>query len=149
MPNIGSAETSISASPEQVYDMVADVTRMGEWSPECYRSDWEGGATGPAVGAQFRGYNRRGESEWDVLCTVIAADRGREFAFRVGREDEPGTVWRYEFFADGEGSRVVESFDSSLLDTPNYVERRDARIVMLTEGMEQTLGRLKAKAEAG
>ena len=25
----------IAATPETVYDLVSDITRMGEWSPEC------------------------------------------------------------------------------------------------------------------
>ena len=147
MANTGSAEAVIAASPEQIYEMVADVTRTGEWSPGCYKCEWEDGATGPAVGAKFRGYNRRGEYEWDVLCTVITADHGREFAFSVG--SEPGTTWRYEFFEHDAGTRVVESFASPLLDTPRFVERREKRMLMLTDGMENTLANLKAKAEAG
>ena len=44
----------IAASPEAVYALVSDITRMGEWSPECRECTWANGATGPAVGARFR-----------------------------------------------------------------------------------------------
>jgi hypothetical protein len=30
----------IAADPDSVWDMISDVTRMGQWSPECYRAMW-------------------------------------------------------------------------------------------------------------
>jgi hypothetical protein len=53
----GSEQIQINASPERVYALVADLTRMGEWSPECQRVEWDERATGPAEGATFTGYN--------------------------------------------------------------------------------------------
>jgi uncharacterized protein YndB with AHSA1/START domain len=47
----------VNASPETVFAMVSDLTRMGEWSPENQGGQWVKGATGPAVGAQFKGRN--------------------------------------------------------------------------------------------
>ena len=35
----------IQAPAEVVYDLVADPMRMAEWSPECVRCQWIGGAT--------------------------------------------------------------------------------------------------------
>lgn len=43
----------IDAHPDVVYDLIADVTRMPEFSPEVIRCEWLDGATGPAVGARF------------------------------------------------------------------------------------------------
>lgn len=48
----------IAAAPDKVYAMVSDITRMGEWSPECVSCRWAKGATGPAVGARFKATNR-------------------------------------------------------------------------------------------
>src|SRR5215213_9637584 len=50
----------IKASPMAVWSAVSDVTRMGEWSPECHTCAWAEDATGPAVGARFVGHNRNG-----------------------------------------------------------------------------------------
>ena len=36
-----SVETVVDAAPERIYDLVADLPRMGEWSPECQRVEWE------------------------------------------------------------------------------------------------------------
>lgn len=78
----GSVTVHVHAPPERVYALVADITRMGEWSPECVRCRWVKGATGPVVGARFRAVNRRGFFRWSNTPEVIAADPGQEFAFR-------------------------------------------------------------------
>ena len=67
-------ETSveIDAAPADVYALVSDVTRMGEWSPENVGADWTGG-TPSTEGATFEGHNRIGEREWSVPCTVTVA----------------------------------------------------------------------------
>jgi uncharacterized protein YndB with AHSA1/START domain len=92
----GQAHIDIAAPATQVYDVLSDVTRMGEWSPECYRCEWIDGEIGPVVGARFRGHNRVGPVRWKTTAIVVAADRGLEFAFTVihsnGREK---TRWRY------------------------------------------------------
>jgi uncharacterized protein YndB with AHSA1/START domain len=56
----GSAEVQVAAPIEKVFNTGTDVTRVSEWSPECYRCERLDGASGLAVGARFRGYNRRG-----------------------------------------------------------------------------------------
>ncbi len=55
-----SLDIVVDASPKNVYDLVADMPRMGEWSPECERVEWTNGSAGPAEGATFMGHNRGG-----------------------------------------------------------------------------------------
>ena len=62
----------ISAAPEDLYDMVADVTRMGEWSPICKSCWWDEGA-GPQVGAWFTGRNELPERTWETRSEVVGA----------------------------------------------------------------------------
>ena len=93
----GRASIDIAAPPELVYDLIADVPRMGEWSPECYRCKWLDGTTSAAVGARFRGYNRVGRYRWATTAVITTADRGREFAFTVvhdetGRDETAGAT---------------------------------------------------------
>jgi len=71
----------IAAPPELVYAAISDVTRMGEWSEECYACEWHDGYDGPSVGAMFDGHNRNGEHEWTTQGKVIEAVPGRTFAF--------------------------------------------------------------------
>src|SRR4051812_23128472 len=97
-PQESTASIEIGAAPEAVWGLVADVTRMGEWSPECVRAEWEDGATGPEPGAHFHGYNRAGTYEWDATCVVTDCEPGKVFAFRVPRgDDDAPTTWRFEF----------------------------------------------------
>lgn len=147
-PEEGRASIDVAAPPEQVWALVADVTRMGEWSPECVRAEWRGGATGPAPGARFHGYNKIATYEWDVPCVVVECEPGRRFSFRVPPSDPNGTVWTYDFepAPDG-GTRVTESFHAPFLNIPGSPSNFAGRYEMLVAGMEQTLTNLKAAAE--
>src|SRR5690242_21846702 len=91
----GSASTRIAAPPERVWELVADVTRMGEWSPECYRCEWLSVQPGPRVGAHFRGHNRQGPFRWSLECVVTACTPGQDFAFSTLRSEERrvGKAW--------------------------------------------------------
>jgi Polyketide cyclase / dehydrase and lipid transport len=86
----GSVTVYMAASADRVWDLVSDITRVGEFSPETFEAEWLGGASGPEVGARFRGHvrrNGRGPVYW-TACTVVACDPGREFAFAVtGKPD--------------------------------------------------------------
>jgi uncharacterized protein YndB with AHSA1/START domain len=143
----------VDAPPRTVWDLVSDVTRMGEWSPETTAAEWLDGAAGPAESARFRGHNRRGRSRWSTTCTVLAAVPGEVFAFAVGSAENPQTVWRYQLTPDGAGTRVTESF---LLPKPLGLASRlrfraagaRDREADLEQGMRTTLARLKAAAEA-
>ena len=140
----GEAATYVEASPERCYALVSDVTRMSEWSPETVRVQWVGGATGPAVGARFRGTNKQGIIRWSTTPEVLVVEPAREFAFRTKE-----TVWRYRFEAEGTGTRITESFEVEhypwVLRVIAPPRRRQPEMV---EGMRTTLERIKAAAEA-
>jgi hypothetical protein len=108
----------IARSPEDLYDMVADVTRMGEWSPVCRTCWWDEG-DGPRPGAWFTGRNVLPERTWETRSQVVAADRGREFAFKVGGA---WARWGYTFAAENGGTRVTESWEFRLTPRPMPVE---------------------------
>jgi hypothetical protein len=104
-------ERYVEAPPGVLYDLVADVTRTPEISPDIVRCEWLDGATGPAVGARFKAVNRQGRGpDWSNKPVVVAAEPGREFAF-ARTEPFAGTVeWRYRFEPEGTGTRVIESY---------------------------------------
>src|SRR5260370_27227316 len=108
----GSATVEIAAAPDLVYRLITDITRMGEWSPECYRCTWLDGATAAVPGARFRGYNRLGSYRWQTTAVVRSAENGRSFAFttvhdKTGRE---GTAWRYDLCPAAGATRPTESY---------------------------------------
>jgi uncharacterized protein YndB with AHSA1/START domain len=79
-----SVTRQIGASAEQVWAMVSDVTRMGQWSPENEGATWLGAATGPQRGARFRGMNRNGKRRWKTVGRTVAdAETGRRFCLEV------------------------------------------------------------------
>ena len=106
MPDL-SGSRHVDASAEVVYDLVSDLTRMGEWSPECERVTWRGGATGPAVGARFVGWNRSGAVRWCTWGEVVTAERGRRLAFEVTVGPAKVARWEYVLEADGDGACTV------------------------------------------
>lgn len=149
------ASIAVRAEPGPLWAMVADVTRVGEWSPETERAEWVDGAAGPAVGARFKGYNRRRKARWSTVCEVIEADPGRSFAFAVGGAAKPETVWRYRFEPAGDSVTVTESFE--LVKPLGFFSRLLTRVTTgvkdreadLEEGMRSTLAALKQAAEEG
>ena len=97
----------IDAPPEKVWGLISDITKMGEYSPEVFEAEWLDGATGPAVGAHYRGHVKRNEMGPTLLdqCKVTECVPGEVFEFAVVMRDKPVNTWRYEFAASGDGHR--------------------------------------------
>src|SRR5213596_3192348 len=103
-----SVTVHMAATPHAVWDLVSDVTKIGRYSPETFEAEWVDGATGPAVGAKFRGHVKRngiGPTYW-TPCTVTACVPGKEFAFGVlGKGDKPPlSVWGYHLEPSAAGT---------------------------------------------
>lgn len=145
----------VKASPECVYDVVADVTRTPELSPEVVRCTWLDGATGPAVGARFEAVNKaRRWPSWRNRPVVLVADRGHEFAFERTEKFAGTVVWRYRFAPHDGGTLVTESYDvtepvsrAGWFVIGNLYGSRDRR-ADLRAGMEETLRRLRSAVES-
>jgi hypothetical protein len=125
---------------------------MGRWSPEATGAEWLKGATGPAVGARFKGSNRNESRRWSTTCTVVEADRGRAFSFDVTVGPLKISRWAYRFTpAAGGGCTVVEEWTDQ---RPGFTKPLGKlasgvgdRLAHNRAGMEQTLANLKAAAE--
>jgi len=146
-----SVSRDIAASPEQLWSMVADVTRMGEWSPENEGGTWLGGATTATPGARFRSQNRVGKRSWKTVATVVDADPGRRFSFRVTAGPVKVVEWAYAFEATADGCRVTESWTDLrpgwFKPIAGLVTGVGDRPTHNQQGMEETLQRLAAVAE--
>lgn len=94
----------VPSTPDEVYALISDVTRTGEWSQQCLRCEWDSEQRG--VGARFTGFNRTPEREWQTTSEVIAATPGEHFAWSVG----PGRAqWGYRLRpAAGGGTELTE-----------------------------------------
>ena len=69
-----SVAVTVEADIDDVWDVVRDVTRVGEWSHECVGAEWLDGSTTPVPGARFRGRNRAGIFRWGRVCEVVSAE---------------------------------------------------------------------------
>ena len=142
----------VACPPAALYDMVSDVTRTGEWSPICKACWWDDGA-GPEVGAWFTGRNETADRTWETRSQVIAAERGREFAFVVG---DSFVRWSYTFAPVDGGTRLTESWEFLPAGLARFRERygeeAEAQIADRTHaartGIPATLAAVKRIAEA-
>lgn len=147
----GQVEMLVQAPPERVYALLSDVTRMGQWSPECYRCHWQGEATAPAAGARFKGYNRRGWFRWSTVCTVTEAEPSRAFAFETKFGSKVQSRWRYELEPAEGGTLLRESFQGlwvTRIITRLFFGGLQNRRAQMKESVRQTLQRIKAVAES-
>lgn len=152
-PNLSFSDSIvIDRSPQDLYSMISDITRMGEWSPVCKACWWDEGS-GARAGAWFTGRNETPERTWETRSQVIAAEPGREFAFAVFGDR---ARWGYTFTpADGR-TRVTESWDFLPGGIAAFEERYGAdaqaqiaaRAQAAREGIPATLAALKRAAES-
>jgi len=142
----------VARDPEYVYDLVSDITRMGEWSPVCKKCWWDEG-DGPWVGAHFTGRNVTPARTWEARSEVVAAERGRTFGWDVAG----GMVsWRYDFAPADSGTTLTESWTfheiGRQMFRDRWGERADAaikdRVDAARSGIPQTLAAIKITAEA-
>lgn len=141
----------MAAPAETVWAMVSDVTRMGEWSPENEGGRWLGGVTAPRPGAKFRSKNRIGKRSWSTVATVVDAEPGHRFTFRISAGPVKVADWGYTFEPTASGCRVTESWTDL---RPGWFKPIAKLITGVTDraahnrlGMEQTLARLAAAAQ--
>jgi hypothetical protein len=145
-PSTGTVRQVVDAPAGAIYDLITDVARMGEWSPECAGAAIPDGTT-IATGACFTGRNSRGGNEWTSPCVVVAAERPRLFSFTAG-DPEAATTWSYELCSLDDGTtEVTESFDSLPLRTPELAEQLDGRHARLLDDMAATLLALQGYVE--
>lgn len=110
------ASLLIEASPERLYDLVADVASASTRSDEVQGCVWLAAEPPPGtVGSRFRGRNRAGLFRWSRVCEVTTAVRGTEFAFRTEPERwdplrRDSSVWGYVLEAENTGTRITHYY---------------------------------------
>ncbi len=147
----GEISTHIRAAPDEVWALLADLERMGEWSPECYKVKWLDQARSPAtVGARFKGRNKYGWLRWTTTCEIKVADPGRELTFSTVKRQREIVRWSYRLEPASDGTDVTESFEAMSwpLDVRFFedvlMRDRDRR---REAAMRATLDRIRAIAE--
>jgi hypothetical protein len=153
MGNLSYSDSIVIGRPTEVlYDLVADIRRTGEWSPIC-KSCWWDDEDVPRVGAWFTGRNETPERTWETRSEVVAAERGREFAFVVGGA---WVRWGYTFAPVDDGTEVTESWEFLPAGIARFEERYGAdaqeqianRTKAAHQGIPATLAAIKRIAES-
>jgi hypothetical protein len=144
----------VAADPAAVWAMISDLPGMGEFSPENVGGVWVDGATGPAVGARFRGTNHNGAKQWWTRVRVVACIPGRHFAFDVRTPfGVKVSRWEYVITPAPTGCVLTEnwyrvgSWFIRKYMGPKVTGRQD-RPGYNAHSIEHTLAAVKAKAEA-
>jgi uncharacterized protein YndB with AHSA1/START domain len=146
------AAIDIAAPPERVYELVSDVVRVPEWALEVDRCSWLGDATGPVVGARFRGSNKHTWRRWRTTSTITAADPPTQFAFRVKSGVVTTADWEYLIEPIDGGCRITELTERKAPDLLVKVVSRFGlgirdRDEHNQRNIEASLARLKEHAE--
>ena len=140
----------IDASPAVVWNIVSDLKRRGEWSPQCVRMRVFGGEV--AKGTRTLNLNRQGWKRWPTNAKVVTFVPEKELAFRIL---ENRTVWTYELEPTSTGTLLTET-----RHTPRGIAKVSSAAVnaflggvpdfevSLQAGIRQTLERIKVEAES-
>ena len=104
----------VKASPENIWALVTDLSRMGEWSPESQGGEWIDGASCAAVGAKFKGNNLNGDKSWQAVVVVDVHDAPRKFVFSLNVSDMHLCDWVYEIEPTADGCRVTHAWVEGL-----------------------------------
>jgi uncharacterized protein YndB with AHSA1/START domain len=147
----GEVSVYMEAPPEQVWALVSDVTRIGEFSPETFEARWTRGSTGPEVGASFKGHVKRngvGPTYWSP-CQVTKCVPNELFEFAVGTDAVTVNNWGYRLEPTGTGTTVTEYFrlEPALPMRLYWTVLGALRGRTNEKGMRTTLERMKAVVE--
>jgi uncharacterized protein YndB with AHSA1/START domain len=141
----------VDAPVADVWDLVSDVTRIGEFSPETFEARWTRGSRGPEVGASFKGHVKRngvGPTYWSP-CQVTRCVPGEVFEWAVGTDSTTLNNWGYRLAPEGDGTRVTEYFriEPTLPMRVYWTLLGPLRGRTNERGMRTTLERMKAVLE--
>ena len=153
------AEVVIDAAPSVVWALVCDIQTPAEFSSEFQGGQWLEGATGPALGATFRGRNHHeARGSWETVSTVCEFEPERVFGWAVGDPEVPAAQWRFTLQPDGSGTRIRQWMqmgpgESGISELIRQMPDKEHRIIRrrLAEhqaNMTATLAGIKDRAEA-
>ena len=143
------ASIDIDATPQDVWAVVSDLKRMGEWSPQCRKMRVLGGVV--EEGTKTVNINREGFLVWPTTSKVVKFQPNKAIAFRIL---ENRTIWSYELEPTASGTKVIERREAptgtskvSQFLVKTVLGGNDDFEVDLVNGMNTTLARIKSAAE--
>ena len=142
----GEASITINATRAAVYALVSNVTRTGEYSPECVSVEWI------EPGKRFRGHNKDSSREWDMEGVIDTAVPERAFAFHTERDGAVRTKWGYRIDGPTNGPTTLTEWYERVAKIPlpaKIFERfvMGGRAKHNAANMQASLARIKAILE--
>lgn len=141
----------IEAPVGVVWELVSDVRRMSDWSPQVTSTRLREGFETCELGAQFTNRNKLGELEWTTHAEVVGFVVEQELAFRV---EENWAVWSFTLSPTADGTLLTQRrrtpdgiSDLSHELTDGFMGGQDTFTRTLLDGMRETLERIKDAAE--
>jgi len=117
----GESSVDVAATPAQVWSVLAEPTRVGEWSHECHSVSWVDGHSAAVVGARFRGNNEVRGFKWSRTCTITELEPERLLVYRTSGGVPPdSTEWSFRLEPVDSGTRISQSF--RILKFPRVME---------------------------
>lgn len=142
-----SASVEVEAPAEAVWEVVSDLGRMPEFSPELAKAIVVGR---PGVGARIIGLNRRGLAVWPTTSRVVRWEPGKAVAWKVR---ESGATWVYELHEGPAattvtGRRILPRFTTATALAAPLIGGAVQHDRELADGIRRTLERIKETVEA-
>lgn len=145
-----SASIDIDAPPNEVWGVVSDLKRMGEWSPQCRKMFILGREV--KKGTRTVNINRAGKVHWPTNAKVTEFEPNKIIAFRIF---ENRTIWSYELEPTATGTKLTESrkAPNGVSGPSNFATKRAMGGIenfeaALERGINKTLARIKSEVEA-
>ncbi|TNC42312.1 SRPBCC family protein [Mumia zhuanghuii] len=148
-PYLLETSTEVDASPREVWEVVSDLRRMPEWSPQTRKMLIRGPI---GVGTRSLNLNKLGWRVWPTTSVVVRYEPQRAIAFEVPIN---GTVWSYELEDLGDGrTRLAERREApqgtsavSRELIKRFLGGDEAFSAQLERDMARTLARIKGVVE--
>lgn len=141
----------VDAPTVKVWALVSDLPRMASWSPQVVKTIVRGGPV--QLGTRTLNINRRGLLVWPTRAKVVRFEPHSEIALRI---KDNYTIWSFTLeSSESGGTRITQRRAA-----PDGISKVSIRLVNaalggqqqftdeLRAGMQQTLSRIKAEAEA-
>ena len=142
----------IAAPPARVWQTIADIRRMPEWSPQVESTRLRSGFETVDLGAQFSSRNVRGEFAWITRGEIVRFEPSTTLAFRIL---ENHAIWSFTLVPDGDGTLLTERrespdglSDASHAVVEQYLGGAEAFTAEMRAGMRETLGRIRTAVES-
>ena len=144
VPRVVSASREIAATPEKIFELIADPARQPSWDGNDNLAHAADGQRVRAQGEVFAMVLTMGETRENH---VVEFEEGRRIAWRPAEpgKEPPGHLWRWELEPlDSSRTRVTHTYDWTQLSDPNRLARARATTA---ERLQASLDRLAADAE--